>query len=168
MEVDIQPPSGAYGQVVAPLHAEADFHAGMEPFDQDLEDNFNYHDDMPAALVLPENIVDLENYAAAPAEPAPIVPKVPASVSAEEISWHRATGHADYKDWCEHCVSSKGRERPHRRQEEQDGDIPIITCDYSFLSFDMAEESKHQPVDGKTRPGCCRPNARRGAGSPGP
>ncbi len=45
---------------------------------------------------------------------------------------------------------SKGRERPHKRLEEQDGDIPIIVCDYSFLTFDKVEEAKHQPIDGKT------------------
>ncbi len=163
MEVDIQPPTGSVGLVVAAQHAEADFHAGMEPFDQDLEENFNFDDDMPAALVLPANIVDLEAYARAPAEPAPVIAKVPASVSAEQISWHRVTGHAEYKDWCEHCVMSKGRERPHRRLEEQDGDIPIITCDYSFLSFDKAEEARHQPVDGKTPTVLCAADRRSGA-----
>ncbi len=59
-------------------------------------------------------------------------------------------------------MSSKGRERPHKRQEENDGDIPIITCDYSFLSF-KAEEAKHQPADVKTPPVLCAADRRSGA-----
>ena len=35
--------------------------------------------------------------------------KGPVAVTAAEREAHEATGHAEYRSWCIHCVAAKGR-----------------------------------------------------------
>ena len=59
--------------------------------------------------------------------------KTPYTPTAPEVAEHRVD-HATYRDWCEECVEAFGREDPHRRIEHRNTWVPVISCDYMFLS----------------------------------
>ena len=49
-----------------------------------------------------------------------------------EREQHEASGHAQYRSWCRHCLAGKGRTSPHVSQGT--GDLPEIGFDYGYLS----------------------------------
>ena len=56
-------------------------------------------------------------------------PRLPSS---EEIERHRTGGHVEYRDWCETCVKSRGRDMPHRRDKGERRALPEYSWDYCF------------------------------------
>ena len=56
-------------------------------------------------------------------------PRLPSS---EEVGRHCVGGHVDYRDWCEVCVRSRGREMPHRRDKGGARLLPEYSWDYCF------------------------------------
>ena len=47
---------------------------------------------------------------------------------------HRATGHANFRQWRAECVMGRGRCDYHRGKDHQDDATPILSWDYAFLS----------------------------------
>ena len=54
--------------------------------------------------------------------------KVPGEPSASERAQHELT-HLPFRDWCPHCVKSKGRHGPAKKQSDRQ---PVIQVDYCF------------------------------------
>ena len=73
------------------------------------------------------------------------VRKAPGSPSVEERRRHEAT-HANYADWCRHCIRARGRNRPHRRRVRDDqvekGRVVRVAMDYNFAGEDDEETGK--------------------------
>jgi len=55
----------------------------------------------------------------------------PKEPTPEERLEHEKT-HLPYRSWCQHCVKGRGKEMPHRRQEEAGG-LPEVHFDYAFM-----------------------------------
>ena len=54
-----------------------------------------------------------------------------------EVQEHYASGHMPFRNWCHHCVRGRGRERDHRRrQDEHEQGIPEYHLDYCFPGDD--------------------------------
>ena len=64
------------------------------------------------------------------------LPRVP-TVSAEERARHELT-HMPFRAWCPHCVRGRGRNRPHLKKKEKEGNedekVPKVAMDYFFAS----------------------------------
>eukprot|EP00439_Symbiodinium_sp_Y106_P044119 s5111_g5.t1 len=58
--------------------------------------------------------------------------KVPGEPSEIERRVHELT-HLPYRDWCEHCVRSKGRES-HAVKKKKNDRQPVIQIDFSFMA----------------------------------
>ena len=56
-------------------------------------------------------------------------PRLP---SEEEVERHRTGGHVEYRDWCEMCVMSRGRDMPHHRDKGGTRVLPEYSWDYCF------------------------------------
>ena len=56
--------------------------------------------------------------------------KIPGEPSESERRLHELT-HLPYRDWCEHCVQSKGRQSHAVKKNDRQ---PVIQIDFSFLS----------------------------------
>ena len=52
--------------------------------------------------------------------------------SKAEIEEHELT-HLPYRNWCRHCVRGRGKEAPHKKQQEQAVEMPEIHWDFMFL-----------------------------------
>ena len=50
---------------------------------------------------------------------------------------HELTGHAVYRSWCRHCVSSKGRAHAYSSREE--GEFPEIGIDCGYFGRDKED-----------------------------
>ena len=46
---------------------------------------------------------------------------------------HRLT-HTPYDEWCEHCMKSRGRDKPHRRVQHEEKDEAFVSFDYVSIS----------------------------------
>ena len=73
----------------------------------------------------------------APGEEAPQRRELrcPIAPSQQEFDDHCRRGHVVYRDWCPVCVRSRGREDPHRRNEElhvREG-VPMVCMDYKTI-----------------------------------
>ena len=44
--------------------------------------------------------------------------------------------HADYREWCDHCVAGKGVSHRHRSLEKEDGGCAEFSIDYAFITAD--------------------------------
>ena len=44
--------------------------------------------------------------------------------------------HADYREWCDHCVAGKGVSHKHRLLEHNDTDCAEFSIDYAFMTAD--------------------------------
>ena len=44
--------------------------------------------------------------------------------------------HADYREWCEHCVAGKGVSHQHRAAEKEDNGTAEYGLDYAFMTND--------------------------------
>jgi hypothetical protein len=63
-------------------------------------------------------------------------PKLPKEAEVEE---HYLSGHMPYRSWCPHSVRGRGRERDHRKQEEESQGIPEHQLDYCFPGDEHGE-----------------------------
>ena len=69
-----------------------------------------------------------------------------------EIDKHRID-HIPYRAWCPECVEGFGRERAHRAHGSDERSIPLVSCDYMYLSRkgvfskeDLSEEERNAAV----------------------
>jgi hypothetical protein len=78
-------------------------------------------------------------------EPKVRTRKSPGPPSVEERRRHEAT-HANYADWCRHCIRARGRNRPHKRKLRDEGEekerVPRVAMDYNFAGEDAEETGK--------------------------
>ena len=44
--------------------------------------------------------------------------------------------HADYREWCDHCVAGKGVSHRHRASERDDSECAEFSIDYAFMTAD--------------------------------
>ena len=51
----------------------------------------------------------------------------------EEIEKHRID-HLPFRDWCPECIEAFGRERAHHASTDHQRSIPMLSCDYMYLS----------------------------------
>jgi hypothetical protein len=61
-------------------------------------------------------------------------PLLPSEADVEE---HWVRGHLPFRNWCEICVRSRGREMDHTRMKEKERMIPECTFDYCFPGDEM-------------------------------
>ena len=66
------------------------------------------------------------------ARPARKIPR-PEMPSQAEIDQHRID-HIPYRAWCPECVEGFGRERAHHARGTEERSIPMVSCDYMYLS----------------------------------
>ena len=78
-----------------------------------------------------------------PAEDLEVAPvrlqRQPLLPSAAEVAEHEASGHAQYRSWCTHCVAAWGIANPHRRQDHSSDELPTVCSDFFFLGEDNAD-----------------------------
>ena len=73
----------------------------------------------------------------------------PGRPTARERAIHEAI-HIPFRAWCRECVLGRGRDRQHRRIEDEDG-VPRVSMDYMFftehgvyVTLDEAEASNRE------------------------
>ena len=82
-------------------------------------------------------------------EPRKVV-RTPYTPSASQVAEHRVD-HCPCRDWCEECREAFGREAPHSSVEHQAQWVPVISCDYLFLSArGVFLRNKWEPMEGKS------------------
>ena len=59
--------------------------------------------------------------------------RTPYQPSQSEIEEHRVT-HLPYRSWCPECVAGFGREHKHISTKDRARWVPVISCDYLFMS----------------------------------
>ena len=62
----------------------------------------------------------------------PHVVKDPGMPTAKEIAEHEIT-HLPHRSWCAACVAGRSRDRPHKRLNNRDCQVPTIVFDYGFM-----------------------------------
>ena len=62
--------------------------------------------------------------------------------SDKEVEEHMMT-HLPYREWCNHCVKGKGVRGQHRWREQDEGEAPVISVDYMWMT---QEEEKGMPI----------------------
>ena len=66
--------------------------------------------------------------------------------SKEEVEEHMLT-HMPYRSWCEHCVKGKAKGKPHARANREEGETPVVSIDYMFMSDNQEqEEERGMPI----------------------
>ena len=76
--------------------------------------------------------------------------RTPYTPSASEVAQHRADGHNPYRDWCEECNDAFGREMAHRDVHHESVWVPVISCDYLFLSArGVYHRREWEPIEGE-------------------
>ena len=73
------------------------------------------------------------------------VRRAPEEPTKKEREEHEAT-HIPYRSWCRHCVRGRAVNRPHRREQAEEGDepdkkVPRVSMDYFFMS--QQDEKAH-------------------------
>ena len=61
---------------------------------------------------------------------APAKVRAPTQLEREE---HIQSGHARYRNWCEHCVAAKGQGQPHIANQDNPAELPELGFDYFYL-----------------------------------
>ena len=92
-------------------------------------------------IPIPE--VPLEEEHAEPTRPVRASPIAPSKAVRDS---HEAMGCAVYRSWCSACVRGRGRSGPHYRKEREDGETPVVSWDYGFLST-KGHETKEELED---------------------
>ena len=67
---------------------------------------------------------------------------------------HHLSGHATYRNWCEHCVQAKGEGNPHLLQVGNPSELPEVAVDYMYLGDDTSSEVLPNIVGKDRRTGC--------------
>ena len=63
----------------------------------------------------------------------------PGALAEAEVEQHNVT-HLPFRAWCPACVEGKARERPHRKQEDEDEKrLPEVVFDYGFMGAEGEE-----------------------------
>ena len=57
--------------------------------------------------------------------------KLKSQPSKEEVEEHELT-HMPYRSWCAHCIRGKAEAGPHRAEEHDDEEVPLVSMDYTF------------------------------------
>ena len=136
----VERPSGRKGQeaqMVAPVAMDD---AEDEPSDELPEwlqafDPDDYLEE-ESAHDFAEGLADAEEFHA-PAGPDARAATTPATPTEAERRAH-AVAHLPYRGWCEHCVSGKGVEEPHFRQDAGASMERVVQIDYSFYGSTAA------------------------------
>ena len=141
----VERPSGRKGQeaqMVAPVAMDD---AEDEPSDELPEwlQPFN-PDDYLEEESEREGLADAEGFHA-PAGPDARAVTTPATPTEAERRAH-AIAHLPYRGWCEHCVSGKGVEEPHFRQDAGASMERVVQIDYSFYGSTAAICSEREAV----------------------
>ena len=77
--------------------------------------------------------------------------RTPYTPSASEVAQHRADGHNPYRDSCDDCNEAFGREAAHRDIHHDSVWVPIVSCDYMFLSArGVFHKDEWEPMDEET------------------
>ena len=76
-------------------------------------------------------------------------PPSPQMPTQSEIHEHNID-HIPYRHWCKHCVEGYGRERAHAASGEKPRSIPLISCDYLFMTNrGVFARKEFVPVEGE-------------------
>ena len=59
--------------------------------------------------------------------------KTPLLPTQSQLEEHRVD-HLPYRSWCPECVEGFGREDAHTSHQDQAKWVPVVSCDYLFLS----------------------------------
>ena len=82
-------------------------------------------------------------------EPGKSLP-TPTMPTQSELDEHRDNGHIPYRQWCSQCVEGFGREKPHLGGAGKTRSIPLISCDYLFVTArGVFTRSEFVPVEGE-------------------
>ena len=75
----------------------------------------------------------------------PITRRAPKGPTKEEKEKHEAT-HLPFREWCQHCIRGRGRNKPHKKKaEEKKGGNTVsrISMDYFFMSKEEEKASQN-------------------------
>ena len=75
----------------------------------------------------------------------PVTRRAPKGPTKEEREKHEAT-HLPFREWCQHCVRGRGRNKPHKKKtedEKEDNRVPRISMDYFFMSQEEEKASQN-------------------------
>ena len=72
---------------------------------------------------------------------APRLLRDPGQPTAQERAAH-ACIHVPFRAWCRECVLGRGRDRQHRRIEDEDG-VPRVSMDYFYANKADEDGGKH-------------------------
>ena len=107
---------------------------------------------LPADAELPQHVDGVDESADAEAtedavhEEFPVrVRRGPPDVSKAVRDQHRATGHANFRQWCAECVMGRGRANAHQQKVHDPDETAVLSWDYGFLSakgHDMDENAE--------------------------
>jgi len=75
--------------------------------------------------------------------------KVKNKPSQAEVEEHELT-HMPYRSWCDHCVRGKAESGFHRTEDDEDGEIPVVSMDYTFPG--VGEDSEEAEGEEKGMP----------------
>ena len=91
-----------------------------------------------------EGEIEIENEIGAAREPR--VARRPAAPTKAMIQAHELH-HAEYREWCEHCVAGKGVAHHHRKKQGQELDEVESSIDYGFITRDGAIEYERNTAE---------------------
>ena len=75
--------------------------------------------------------------------------KTPQMPTLSQLREHRET-HIPYRCWCEECVEGFGKEAPHLKKNQGKRTIPLISCDYLFVtSRGTFLRKEYTPIEGE-------------------
>ena len=70
--------------------------------------------------------------------------------SIAEIEGHNST-HLPFRNWCASCVQGKAVSHPHRKRNEDEPEVPVISLDYMGLTRREPEEGQAPIIVGIDR-----------------
>ena len=102
----------------------------LRPFNQDEEERLESEMNGHGGDIMFEPQMEREGKSDE-AERAQAV-KDPGTPTAKEIAEHEIT-HLPHRSWCAACVAGRSRDRPHKRLNNRDCQVPTIVFDYGFM-----------------------------------
>ena len=75
----------------------------------------------------------------------PVTRRAPKGPTKEEREKHEAT-HLPFREWCQHCIRGRGRNKPHKKktEEEKEGHrVSRVSMDYFFMSQEEEKASQN-------------------------
>ncbi len=80
------------------------------------------------------------------------VGKEPPAVSKEERDEHEASGHAQYRSWCAHCVAAWGLGNQQRLVQHARDETPVVSSDFYFMGEEDETAAPYLAIiDGRSR-----------------